>query len=120
MLRSLAFTVLLTLAPPAARLSYVQAVTIPLFQCDTADAYSQLTLCPQVSTQITDTPIPQEFHGHIRALARQLRSASAHCAWIIRSGALRFLRTSSSVYPPAMGCEGDVADLVTRFYAARS
>ncbi len=119
MLRALTLSVLLTLASPApARLAFVQAVTEPLFQCDTADAYSQLTLCPQLSTQIADTPIPRRFHGHVRTLATQLRSESAHCTWLIRSGAERFLQTRNSIYAPAVGCEGDVADLVTRLYAA--
>lgn len=120
MLRALTVAVLLTITPPApARLAFAQAVTEPLFQCDTADAYTQLTLCPQLSTQIAATPIPDPFHGRVRTLALHLRSESAHCTWIIRSGAVRFLRTSSSLYAPAVGCEGVVADLVTRFYAAR-
>jgi hypothetical protein len=106
-------------APPTpARLAFVQAVTEPLFQCDTADAYSQLTLCPELSIQIAATPIPHQFQGRVHMLATELRTASAHCTWIIRSGAVRFLQTSSSLYTPAVGCEGHVADIVTRFYAA--
>src|SRR5690348_15377819 len=77
MLRALTLALVLTVTPPApARLAFVQAITEPLFQCDTADAYSQLTLCPQLSTQIANTPIPHQFHGHVRSLATQLRSES--------------------------------------------
>jgi hypothetical protein len=105
--------------PPANRLAFVQAVTVPLFQCDVASAPTQLTLCPVVARQIAHTPIPPAFHGAVQAAARHLRTVSAHCAWVLRAEALHFLRTSQAVYRPALRCEGAVATWTTRFYALR-
>lgn len=104
---------------PANRLAYAQAITIPLFQCDVASALAQLTVCPAAARQIAHTPIPPAFHGPVRTAALHLRTESAHCAWVLRAGAVRFLRTSAAVYPPAIRCEGAVAIWTTRFYAAR-
>lgn len=120
MLRTMVLALLVMFAtPPADRLSYMRAVTEPLFRCDTASAPLQLSLCPGMAQQIARTRIPHHFHGHVYTLAKELRSTSSHCAWIIRTGALHFLRTSDSIYPPATGCESQVAQLVTSFYAAR-
>jgi hypothetical protein len=107
-------------APPRDRVDYVKAVTEPLYQCDAASAPVQVDLCPRLSLTIQNTAIPRHFHGSLRTVARELRTASVHCAWTIRAGALHFLRTSDSVYAPAVTCEGQVATLVTRLYAQRS